>query len=115
MSDIVNLDEARKEREGLLAPPPPEALSFVSKRSDDRGGFNYWDVEPTGLYANDCATGTALAVEYLAFIGAHPTNGNATLLTFIVRDMVEQKAWSGVHAGFLACINRVTMAAAVGR
>jgi hypothetical protein len=82
-----------------------------------RSGFNYWNVELTGSHAADCAMGRALAAEYLAFIGAYPTNDNATLLGLIVRDMIDQardggSRWSGAHLGFLSGINQMAMAAA---
>ncbi|CAN5490290.1 hypothetical protein BH10PSE7_BH10PSE7_33240 [soil metagenome] len=48
----------------------------------------------------------------LAFVGAYPTFGNGTLLTAIVRDMIEGgSGWSGLHVGFLAGVNRYAMAA----
>ena len=98
-------------------PPSSDTLSFVSKRKPKGGGgFNYWDVKPTGSYSDDCDVGRALAEEYLAFIGAHPTVGNGTLLTSIVHDMIAQaKAgalWSGMHVGFLARVNLDAMGAA---
>jgi len=50
------------------------------------------------------------------YIGEHPTNGNATLLTCIVREMIDRASsgqkWSGVHVGFLAGVNGYAMAAA---
>lgn len=115
MSNVVNLDKARRAHEGPIKTPPLpwNTLSFISKRKDDHGGFNYWDVRPTGSNLADCEKGAALAQEYLAFIGAWPTWGSATLLTFIVRDMIQQRSWSGVHAGFLSGVNHHAMAAAV--
>lgn len=114
MSTIVSLSKVRKAREKVAKPPLSDALSFVSKRKG--GGFNYWDVKPTGSYEADCNAGTALAEEYLAFIGAHPTYGNGTLLTCIVHAMFDQAKdgdrWSGLHVGFLAGVNRYAMATA---
>ena len=58
-----------------------------------------------------------MATEYLAFIGEHPTVGNATLLNCIVREMIEHaaigKGWSGVHLGFLHAINEYAMTTAM--
>ena len=94
-----------------------EVLSFMSKRKPKGTGIDYWDVTPTGSYSDDCETGRALAEEYLTFIGSNPTAGNATLLTCIVREMIDRAAnggqWSGVHVGFLAGVNHHAMAAAL--
>jgi hypothetical protein len=118
VNSIINLSKVQKEREKLLTPPSPsaDALSFVTRREGMRSGFNYWNVELTGSYAADRAMGQALASEYLAFIGAYPTNDNATLLGLIVRDMFDQardggSRWSGAHLGFLSGINHMAMAA----
>lgn len=115
MNNIVNLGKVRKAREKAAMPPRSDELSFVAKRGKG-GGFNYWSVEPTGSYQADCDAGAALAEEYLSFIGAHPTYGNGTLLSCIVRDMLDQakdgRDWSGVHVGFLTGVNRFAMAAA---
>ena len=79
-------------------------------------GIDYWLINPTGNYGADCEAGRKLADEYLAYIGEHPTNGNATLLTCIVREMIERakedQKWSGIHVGFLAGVNRHAMATA---
>ncbi|RIK95142.1 MAG: hypothetical protein DCC73_01795 [Proteobacteria bacterium] len=111
MSDIVKLSDIRKARRKQTSAPLPDTLSFVSKRKG--GGFNYWDVKPTGCSSKDCETGKVLAEEYLAFIGANPTIGNVSLLACIVRDMFEQAknggAWSGVHTAFLSDVNGYAM------
>jgi hypothetical protein len=102
-------------------PKPPQltALSFVTDASNigsKLGGYCYWHVSPTGNYTDDCELGAKLASEYLSFIGQWPTNGNQTLLTCIVRDMIDlAKAgspWSGVHVGFLSNVNGYAMTAA---
>lgn len=116
MSEIVNLNKFRKAMAKRAQPPGSDELSFVTKRKPRGTGFDYWNVKPTGSYEADCETGKALADEYLAFIGAYPTYGNATLLTCIVRDMIDQAkagaSWSGMHVGFLARVNRCAMAMA---
>jgi hypothetical protein len=113
---IISLSKVRKAREKEALPPGFDALSFVSKRKPRGNGFNFWDVTPTGSYADDCQTGAALAAEYLAFIGAWPTHGNGALLGFIVRDMIDPAGdgarWSGVHVGFLAGVNHYAMVTA---
>lgn len=117
MNNIIRLGKVRKAREKAAMPPAPDALSFVIKRNMRKGGgFNYWAVKPTGSYDADCDTGAMLAKEYLAFIGTYPTYGNATLLTCIVRDMIDQAKdgapWSGMHVGFLTDVNQDAMVAA---
>lgn len=115
-TNVVSLGKVRKARAVAPSPPGHDTLSFVSRRKPRSGGFTYWDVKPTGSYGVDCERGAALAEEYLAFIGAHPTFGNGTLLTCIVHDMIDQgkngAPWSGVHVGFLAGVNHAAMAAA---
>lgn len=96
-------------------PHHADRLSFMSRRA--RGaGVNCWDVRSAGNYTADVTAGSLLADEYLAFIGEFPTYGNHTLLTSIVREMIEQaKAggeWTGVHVGFLARVNGHAMAMA---
>ena len=118
MSNIVGLRRIQSELKMASLPARPDALSFVSRRkSRDSGyGYNYWDVNPSGSYADDCTAGAALADEYLAFIGAYPTYGNGTLLACIVREMTNQAkdggSWTGLHIGFLTGVNRYAMAAA---
>lgn len=111
MSDIVKLSDIRKARRKQTSAPLPDTLSFVSKRKG--GGFNYWDVKPTGCYSSDYETGRALAKEYLAFIGVNRIIGNSALLACIVRDMFEQAknggAWSGVHTAFLSIVKDYAM------
>ena len=96
--------------------PLPDILSFVQRRKPRGGGFDYWSIFPSGNYSADCEQGKALAAEYLAFIGKHPTVGNSTLLNCIVRQMIEHaatgKGWSGVHLGFIQAINKYAMATA---
>jgi hypothetical protein len=94
-------------------------LSFITDAKNigsNQGGYCYWHVNPTGNYSEDCELGAKLASEYLSFIGQWPTNGNRTLLTSIVRDMIDlAKAgspWSGLHVGFLSNVNGYAMTAA---
>jgi hypothetical protein len=121
MSNIVNLGKVRKARENAALPPRSDALSFVTKRKGKGGGFDYWNVDSTGDYSADCELGRRLGEEYLAFIGAHPTYGNGTLLHCIVDSMMSRRRepsthWgrhvSGVEIGFLSAVNRYAMAAA---
>lgn len=102
-----------------LEPPRVSALSFVTDAKNigsKRGGYCHWHVNPTGNYTDDCELGAKLANEYLLFIGQWPTYGNRTLLTCIIRDIIDlAKAgspWSGVHVGFLSNVNGYAMTAA---
>jgi hypothetical protein len=98
----------------------PDALSFVT-REEGRSGFNYWAVEGSGSYILDHAEGRKLGDEFLAFIGQHPTYGNATLLSCIVDSMMRVRSkpntsWgkhtTGLEIGFLAVVNEYAMASA---
>ena len=97
-------------------PHPADDLSFMEPSIRRGKGIEYWLVSPTGNYTEDCEIGSRLADEYLTYIGQHPTNFNATLLTSIVREMIDRAKdgaeWSGVHVGFLAGVNRMAMALA---
>lgn len=97
-------------------PHPADDLPFMQTRPKRTGGIDYWQISPTGNYTQDGETGGALADEYLSYVGRHPTNFNATLLTCIVREMIERakdgQEWSGVQVGFLAAINRAAMISA---
>jgi hypothetical protein len=65
----------------------PDDLSFVTRK--DAGGLDYWNVESAGSYGADCKLGHRLGQEFLAYIGAHPTNGNVTLLGMVAASMVD--------------------------
>ena len=121
MTNVVNLGAFRRKRHLDCAPEPKAAHpaddpSFMKPRKPKGSGIDYWLINPTGNYSADCEAGRKLADEYLAYIGEHPTNGNATLLTCIVREMIDRASagqkWSGVHVGFLARVNRYAMAVA---
>jgi hypothetical protein len=126
MTNVVNLDAFR--RNGCVPEPKvshqspthhADSLSFMRVRKPKGTGIDYWLVSPTGNYTDDCEVGRKLADEYLAYIGEHPTNGNTTLLTCIVREMIDRaiagQKWSGTHVGFLAGVNRYAMAMAMYR
>ncbi len=120
MTNIVTFPSAtRSAPTNRQRAPGVDSLSFVKRRK--RGdGFDYWDVKTTGRYGEDCQLGHSLALEYLDFIGRCPTVGNGTLLTCIVRSMMDHTQegllWSGAHVGFLTHVNRYAMAqAAAGK
>ena len=111
----------------LLDAPRADHLSFVVKNTPNKpgGGFNYWNVQPSGNYGADCERGHELANEYLTFMARWPTVGNAALLPFIVGSMMDAaiargidttKPWKrlgGVEGGFLRRINEYAMTTAV--
>lgn len=101
----------RNRVEPLSIPHHVDALSFMALRSRAEGDVNYWMVESTGSYSGDCEKGAELAREYLAYIGRHPTIGNAALLGWIVADMADHSA-KGLKIGFLRVVNEHAMAAA---
>ncbi|MGV8833276.1 MAG: hypothetical protein ACOH2N_14980 [Devosia sp.] len=95
-------------------------LSFVSRKING-GGFDYWTVESSGDYSADCERGRILGAEFLAYIGEHSTNHNATLLQCIVNSMMvrcrnPRTSWgrhtSGVEMAFLAAVNEYALATA---
>lgn len=95
-------------------------LSFVI-RALDGAGFDYWNVESTGDRSADRELGNRLGVEFLDYIGKHPTNGNATLLPSIVNSMMARRtaprtSWgqhtTGIEAAFLAAVGGYAMATA---
>lgn len=97
-------------------PATVDALSFVTRnRPNGGGGFNYWNVATTGNYSSDCLKGRELAAEYLAFVAAHPTYGNLSLLASIVGSMIEgaastgKRTTRGIEVGFLGTINRAAI------
>lgn len=123
MTKVVNLNAYRRNR--CVAAPKEshrspthhaDSLSFMRVRKPKGTGIDYWFINPTGNYTDDCEVGRKLADEYLAYIGENPTYGNGALLTSIVLEMIDRakegQKWSGVHVGFLAGVNHYTMAAA---
>ncbi|MFG1306025.1 hypothetical protein V5F34_18040 [Xanthobacter autotrophicus] len=103
----------------MPAPKVPhyaDALSFMALRKPRGSGIDHWAVSPTGHYSADYETGERLAGEFLTFIGTYPTVCHSTLLTCVLRDMIDHavagQGWSGVHAGFARGVTRYAMATA---
>lgn len=111
MSNIIELSHARDRRRGKV-PHHADVLSFMKRRKPRGTGIDYWAVKSSGNYSRDYELGRALGREYLAFIGRYPTNGNATLLNCIVRDMADRGRVGGLEFGFLNCVNEYAMFAA---
>jgi hypothetical protein len=130
-NEVLDLSAARKARTDseelvdLSNDPthPVGSLPFVRSRRPHGAGIDYWVVDHStnyrASYRADCETGRALGKQYLAFIGEHPTNGNATLLACIVADMVKyvdhQGQLSGIERGFLWAVNEAAMTIAAVR
>lgn len=96
---------------------PADDLSFLKKRKPrGGGGIDYWNVKPSGDHYLDFARGKELALEYLSYIGQHPTIGNSNLLPMIVSSMLEKHVdgrLSGVAKGFIQGINDAAMITAI--
>lgn len=91
---------------------PDVPLPFVNrtgaKNGQDSGlhgnGAKYWDVTPSGNWAEDCAVGDEYA---RLFINAIRKNDDGRpLVSWIVRDMVHGGRFSGVEAGFIQRLGR---------
>lgn len=103
----------------LKSPHPAVDLSFMRpKTREEGGGIDYWNVQTagdysvTGNYTSDSAKGRSLSLEYLEYIGKHPTVGNATLLGNIVLDMIAKQAAKGLVLGFMSAVNDYSMTVA---
>ncbi|MBB2840180.1 UNVERIFIED_ORG: hypothetical protein GGE64_003947 [Rhizobium etli] len=111
-SDLDHAAPAHQNDEPCLIKSPPlhEGLSFIKKKREDRGGYDYWaDVPRSGNYSTDADLGRRLAEEFIAFIGRHHNVGNASLLGSIMLDM-EAGATRGHKVGFMNTVNRYAMA-----
>lgn len=117
MGDIINMARVRKPLVEAEPAHPADNLSFLKCRKPKGTGIDYWNVDSVGSYSADCAKGVELGREFVAYIGRHPTNGNAVLLGWIVSDMVKRNAasgrLSGIELGFLRHIGRCAMETAV--
>lgn len=60
-------------------------------------GVRYWDVRPSGVWAEDCAVGMEYARVY---VSRFKCGERRPLLCWIIRDMIRGGQWSGVEAGF---------------
>jgi hypothetical protein len=81
-----------------------ETLSFMRRRKPLGTGVDYWAAAPTGSYSEDCNKGRMLAAEFVEYLGEHPTNGNANLLTQIVIELTrrgDDKEGRGLVVGFM--------------
>lgn len=116
MGTIICLSDARRKRSAERRENPTayaDALSFMRKRKRrEGGGIEYWAVESSGSYSTDCDIGKQLGKEFLAYIGNHPTIGNATLFTWIVCQRQEFGTSKGLQVGFLEEIGSYAMFAA---
>lgn len=63
-----------------------EALPFIRAR-EPGAGFDYWAVEPSGSYTEDCERGREYARRFLDLDATH---GNISLLGCIAVSMMEK-------------------------
>jgi len=97
---------------------PLTLLSFVKDLPKRGTGRDFWAVNSTGDYAQDCLLGHAMAAEYLSHVG-QGTNGDVVLLGWIVEAMIERalkegspEISRGLRIGFLHTVNQHAIAAA---
>lgn len=95
-------------------PHPADDLSFMTRKAPRGSGIDYWSVQGTGSYSGDCEVGRRLALEYLTYLGEHPTYGNTTLLGCIVGDMLKRPEvaggkLTGIEIAFLSAVNKHAM------
>ncbi|MCT7375466.1 hypothetical protein [Chelativorans salis] len=97
---------------------PADDLSFMARRKPIGRGVDYWRIHGADSYSGEWEAGAILADEYLAYVGAHPTNGNANLLHCIVEGMfqrpeVQRKGMlTGIEMAFLKRLNDVLLSVA---
>lgn len=90
---IVRPNEDRRWLEEL------KALPFVS--SPQKGPRNFWAVQDTGAYDNDCKLGAYYAAEAVSYMRRF---GWAPLLSGIGCSMIERGKQGGIEVGFLMAI-----------
>lgn len=104
--NVVQFDALKKSHiPPKVVAPKLTDLSFVRQIEEGRKricGYNYWAVQPTGQYGNDCLTGKKLAYEYLEFLAT----GRAFPLQWILEDMRHQQH-NGIEVGFLGTVTNV--------
>jgi hypothetical protein len=75
-------------------------------RSLHSAGWVYWDVRPSGKWAEDCRVGS----EYCRiWINRALHAERVPLLSWIVHDMVRAGRWSGVEAGFTSALEKLAL------
>ena len=83
------------------------ACSFVTKRPGRKGGLDYWNVKPSGDYAEDWRRGELMALEALevmALPGGLSADPSGDLLASVALAMPRSGDHTGVELGFLNCI-----------
>jgi hypothetical protein len=104
--NVVRFDALKKSQiPPKVVAPKLTDLSIVRQLKEGRKrmcGYNYWAVQPTGQYGNDCTTGKKFAYEYLEFLAKGP----AFPLQWILEDMRKQ-CHNGIEVGFLGTVTRV--------
>ncbi len=83
-------------------PYPVTILPFV-RNGDlrDPQAHPFWNVTPTGDYAQDCLMGFTMGLQAIAYIRA---SGFTPVLGWTVSDMAKTGEWTGIEYGFFQCI-----------
>ena len=84
-------------------------LPFTGRNPNGNGGglhskgWVYWDVRPSGKWAEDCRVGS----EYFRIWLARATSAeHYPMLSWVLHDMIRSGRWSGVEAGFASGLER---------
>ena len=82
---------------------PLDGLSFIATKKPKGSGFDYWTIEPSGDYTEDCLRGEQCAIEYLERMAEC---GNLHSLRSIVLDIAgkDKEAHTGLIVGFFGTI-----------
>lgn len=81
---------------------PVDSLPFVGRRSDGKMR-DFWHIQPSGDYAQECLQGNFYAEEFLKYIAKHR---DAHLLGPIVRDITRHQLNTGIEIGFMIRISK---------
>ena len=107
MTERADTSASRKRASRPPQHHPADDLSFtrMRPRSEWRGTNLlprcWWSVAPSGDYRADCATGTKMALEYLAYINGEASTGGC--LGLIVQEMPREL--SGIEVAFLTMLD----------
>lgn len=89
-------------------------LPFTGRTGDDNGpsdppgglhstGQRYWDVRPSGQWAEDCHVGAEYCRIWLNRMRNHEPY---PIMPWILHDMIRTGRWSGIEAGFASFLER---------
>lgn len=125
MAEVIPFPSTSKDSSNASPTAYADDLSFMRKlsRSERKGklyGIDFWDVKPSGNLGNDSRLGKKYAHELLAYVVAHPTNGNLYLFSHTVafiheRAAEEGRRLNGVELGFIKAVGiHAVLATAAG-